>query len=410
MFAAPGNCETDIQHAEFDLFLIDAPHLSIRSSYLPRVGVARSFSNRRARSRQAAETIRNGVFASVLETVEPDLVLADCEHHSAIIQSAAAGYKTALLSFMYFTPPGDQSPPLTTSIVPGRGWLGTPMGVRLAWALLQTRKRVSLASAALKGGGAELAPAHRELANLLGFDLNAHTTKSAFQTPWSYTLPTLLLLSAAHDFPVKPGPYQHFVGPMVLRSRRPRPQEADVKAFLEDSSAARKIYVGFGSMRHPPKAFFDHLMDVAQRNPHWKFLMSSIDPTIRSNLTPPDNVVLTAWAPQLDALEVSDCAIFHGGVGTLNECLATKTPMLVFPRSLDEKGNGARAVYHGTGLVGSFRDSVEAIEEKMEFLCSAKTVRDSLQHHHDTAFGTNSGQDETRRLAMVLQHIMGTSN
>ena len=409
LFAAPNSFEADIQYAGFDVFAIEAPKLSIRATYLPPVGKARSGANRRARATQAAAILRNTTFADVLKTVNPDVVLSDCEHHSAIIHSIAAGYPTVLLSFMYFTPPGDAAPPLTSSVVPGRGWMGTATGVRLAWTALQTRKRVSLAFASLKGWGAELASAHQELARMLGVDLNAVTTKHAFQTPWSYTLPTLLLVSGAHDLPVDPAPYQHFVGPMVLRTRRPHPHQADVARFLDDTSKTRKIYAGFGSMGHAPKAFVDRLLDVARRNPDWKILISSIDPTIRSALTTPENVALTSWAPQLNVLQVCDCAIFHGGAGTLNECLATKTPMLIFPEALDGKGNGARAVFHGTGLTGSFRDGSKQIEEKIRHLCTSSEVRDTLRSHYDLTFSTSGLEAQNEQLVKVLQDVMISS-
>lgn len=162
-------------------------------------------------------------------------------------------------------------------------------------------------------------------------------------------------------------------------------------------------------MGHLPKAVFDRLVEVARRNPHWTFLMSSIDPKMRSSLTPPENVVLTEWAPQLDVLEICDCAIFHGGAGTLNECLATKTPMLIFPNALDGKGNGARTVFHGTGIMGSYSDSIEQIEEKIEYLCTAESVRDSLRRQNEMAFETNCERNETPSLTAALQQIMNSS-
>ncbi|MEO1788947.1 MAG: nucleotide disphospho-sugar-binding domain-containing protein, partial [Pseudomonadota bacterium] len=83
----------------------------------------------------------------------------------------------------------------------------------------------------------------------------------------------------------------------------------------------------------------------------------------------------------LAALEVADAAIFHGGAGTLNECLATATPMLIYPNALDGKGNGARVVHHGLGTVGRYSDDADQIEADLKAVLGSGTIRANVKSH-----------------------------
>ena len=377
-FAAPDNCHSAIAHAGFPVIPVQAPLLSVRAGYLPDPGLLRTAHLKQDRTAQAVARIEEDGFAQALKQTAPDMVLADCEHHSAVIRSIAAGHRTVLLSFMYFSPPGPLAPPLTTSAIPGRGLTGTPAAVSMRWRLLDTTKNLRLRRASFRRWGADMATAHRALADKNGVDLDNITTRKAFQTPWGYRLPTLALVDGALDFPAPAAEHLTFLGPQIWRNR-PRPVAApDPGRFFARGDGKKRIFAGFGSMRRPPVRFIQALNQVAQAHPGWDILVAGDADWLLPCTTPADNLQFAGWAPQLDALDAADCAIFHGGAGTFGECLATATPMLICPNALDGKGNAARAQYHGIGMSGGYRDGPAKIAQTLQHLMTSESTRSRL--------------------------------
>ncbi|MEM9475328.1 MAG: glycosyltransferase [Pseudomonadota bacterium] len=357
------------------------------------------WSDRRA---AAAERVLKDGFSDVLDTVRPDLVVSDCEHHVAILQSLAAGKSLVLLSFIYQAAPGPQTPPVNADVVPGRGLSGSTIGIRLSWLKLAAKKRAGLARARWAHWGADFTTAHRKAAARLAVTLDRLTTRRGFQMPWSYQLPTLFLLSDRADFPTLPTANQTFAGPMILRTRAAGEMGEGLRAFLQDVPGTHRIYAAFGSIRQPPKRFVRALAEVARTNPSWRVLIANLDPTTLDE-PPPDNMTFVPWAPQLEALGVADCAIFHGGAGTLNECLATATPMLIYPNALDGKGNGARVVAHGLGTVGAYDDSADKLARDIRHVLTAPDIRARLKEHQAHIAQMAHAQIAERVIAQVLE-------
>ncbi|MEM7521595.1 MAG: glycosyltransferase [Pseudomonadota bacterium] len=374
-FAAPAGTLEDITAAGFRGVEIGAPQLGVRSTYLPKPPFFKSAHLRRKRMDAGAKVLAADGFSQVLTRENPDVVLADCEHHRAIIECLGQGAAVVLLSFMYFGAPSVMSPPLTSAAVPGRGFWGTPMGIRALWAALGMKKHLTLARARRRHWGADLATAHRALAQTRGVALERVADLQTFQTPWGYHLPTLYLLDHAANLPAPSVPHHHFIGAVVRRRCRPAEDDQDYGAFFDANKSAKRIYCGFGSMRQPPPGFIARLLEVARRRTAWTFLLAS-----KSSASDklPDNVKQVPWAPQFAALERADCAIFHGGAGTFNECLATGTPMIVYPNALDGKGNGARVAYHKLGQIGRYRDSTDQIEARIAAVLASSDTANRL--------------------------------
>ncbi|MEL6688790.1 MAG: glycosyltransferase [Pseudomonadota bacterium] len=375
-FAAPETATGEIGHGGFKHFAIQAPQLSIRGTYLPRPK-KRSGAVREARAKEASKIIASDGIATALEAVRPDLVLSDCEHHSAILQALGRGHRVATLSFMYFTPIGPGAPPLTHATVPGRGMRGSALGQRLGLTGFRLAKRISTLGAAWKGCGAELTPAHRQLALDLQIDLDAVTSADRFQAPWSYTLPNLLLLAPEVDMPTEPAPGQTFVGPMILRDRA-RQVDAPKGSYFSEAPGKR-IFAGFGSILHPPLRFLKALDAAVETNPDWHLLVATSHPDLAALGRVSDRVTIASWVPQLEALDRADCALFHGGAGTLNECLRTATPMIVYPNALDGAGNGARVVLHGLGEVGTMKEDAGTIGARVGRVLADDAALERLQ-------------------------------
>lgn len=378
-FAAPSTCAPDIEYAGFEQLDIEAPQLSIRSTYLAAPANRWSMELRKTRAREAAKLIANDGMATALTEAQPDLVLADCEHHSAILQTVASDIRLATLSFMYFTQPTVKRPPLTHATVPGRGFAGSFSARWAGHQCFTSRKRLSRMTAAWKGWGADLSSAHRQLAQELGVDLKRITRTDMFQSPWSYTIPNLLLVEESLDLPGPIAKNQKFLGSMVLHERRPREKTELTGQYFDASPDKIRIYAGFGSMRSPPIGFVKALFEVARQRPDWCFLIASSMPELSMVGDRPDNVTCASWVPQLEALERADCTLFHGGAGTLNECLATATPMIVYPNALDGRGNGARVYYHGLGCLGRYTDGSDQITKNIKSVLSDNQMHTRLE-------------------------------
>ena len=114
-----------------------------------------------------------------------------------------------------------------------------------------------------------------------------------------------------------------------------------------------------------------------------------------------DNVHVFPFLPQLNVLGIADLAITHAGANAFRECIATNTPMLAFPRALDQEGNAARIVYHGLGLRGSrLLDSVASIRRKAlhiledeRFLMRVRRLNDSLDQSEQPLLDRALGAD-----------------
>ncbi|MBA1204101.1 glycosyltransferase family 1 protein [Pseudomonas capeferrum] len=59
---------------------------------------------------------------------------------------------------------------------------------------------------------------------------------------------------------------------------------------------------------------------------------------------------VTDFAPQRWALAQADAVVTHGGLNTVLDAIAARTPMLVMPIAFDQQGVAARVEYHGIGV------------------------------------------------------------
>ena len=96
-------------------------------------------------------------------------------------------------------------------------------------------------------------------------------------------------------------------------------------------------------------------------------------------------VHIAPFLPQVTCLEQADLAVTHGGANTYRECIATNTPMLVFPRDYDQHGNAARVVRLGLGLMGSRRwDSPASIRRKAVQILEEKAFTQRVRSLNET--------------------------
>jgi zeaxanthin glucosyltransferase len=152
---------------------------------------------------------------------------------------------------------------------------------------------------------------------------------------------------------------------MVLASRNDQPHAAADQDRLEAILARRRhagtdgrlIYAGFGSVLSTDLAFLRRLLGIVEARPGWELVVSLSHRVAPADLGPlPERVHTFPWVPQVRVLQHADVAVTHGGIGTVDECVLSGVPMLVYCGwETDMAGTTARVVHHGIGIAGDRR-------------------------------------------------------
>ena len=65
----------------------------------------------------------------------------------------------------------------------------------------------------------------------------------------------------------------------------------------------------------------------------------------------PHNIMVFPWVPGKLLISRADLVIFHGGYGTMMECVAYGKPSIVIPFQTEQEGNGRRLEQLGCGAL-----------------------------------------------------------
>jgi UDP:flavonoid glycosyltransferase YjiC (YdhE family) len=282
-------------------------------------------------------------------------------------------------------------PPPHHLVRPGFGWKGTRPGMWMLWIELRLRKRQKAALHRLRRIGCDRVSILRHLAREADFDLRRETDDSQWLIPFTYRqIPVLSLHAFEFEFPHSPPDRVQYVGPMVLESRNDRPMpeedEGDLQAILDwrrrGEGRCKLVYVGFGSVFSSDLDLLRRLVGAAQLRPDWKLIISLSDRVNRDAIGRlPQGVHAFSWAPQLSVLKHADACVTHGGINTIDECVLSEVPLLVYcGLETDMAGNTSRVLHHGIGIAGDrARDSSEAITGHLERLMGEPTFDQNLQ-------------------------------
>ncbi|MBO9446347.1 glycosyltransferase [Ruegeria sp. R14_0] len=320
----------------------------------------------------AVDALEAKAFADALAGFRPDALFVDCELHAQILVGLSQDIPVVQFSNMFLSPPGLRAPPLNKRAQPGTGLLGSRIGVSLIWASFLLWKLKKRLRNRIRYGGAEYGTALIELAGRLGVPLAQKRRLICWQMPWTYRIPTALLLPKALDLPTRLYPSFTYLGAMILQDRPEKPHDPESAArFCAPTDGKKRIFVGFGTMMHPKSRLLSNLWAVARKHPEWQFLFAAGRTwDERSLLDLPPNVEMVAWVPQQSLLHYADLAIMHGGTGGFVEAVGAATPVLLYPHVNDQQGSATRAVFHGIGRAGQQTDSPDQIEADIQALLS----------------------------------------
>jgi len=359
--------------------------------------LARLRGMRRVRRR----SITNEEFERALTALDPDLLLIDLEMHYATIVSAHLQIPTMLvMNFLsVYRLPG--LPPLNSRLSPPDGVPPGAAPFRRGW----IRVRLDAWGARIRhkigrhGVGDVLRPVTygtnhyadlKQVAKAHGYSLADNTNRNEWLRPFMYTrLPVLCLNAFELEFPHTPHPSIRYVGPMVNRHRLESRLQSDSRRRWDAYRAARStndggrplVYCSLGSY-WSDAAFLRMVIATFERRPEWDLVLGLGGRVTEGDLGPiPDNVLVLDWAPQLEVLELADCAINHGGITSINECISSGVPMVVYSTALvDRAGNAARVEYHGLGVAARW-DTKEPkrLEQRVATAISDRAMHGRVQ-------------------------------
>jgi UDP:flavonoid glycosyltransferase YjiC (YdhE family) len=344
--------------------------------------------------RMRKESIETDQIERAVAAIDPDLLLIDIEMHYPVIATASLGIPTMLVMnwlSIYRLP---DLPPLNSKLAPGDA-----AEIERAW----RRVRMEAIGARLRhklsrhGVGDVLRPVSvgtrfyadlKQVARFRGYPLRATTDRKQWLRPYMYTrLPVLCLNAYELEFPHTPHRNITYAGPMVNRHRVEGRVDAANRQRWEEFKERRAgssrplVYCSLGSY-WSDLSFLRMVLATFARRPDWDLVLGlggQVTPGEIGPITP--NVLTLDYAPQLEVLAEAACAINHGGITSINECIAHEVPMIVYsPGLLDQDGCAARVAYHGLGIGADWESGDPAdLERHIAQVLASSDMRDRLR-------------------------------
>jgi zeaxanthin glucosyltransferase len=335
-----------------------------------RLGNLRAVAARR--EAKVAELDPEGI-ADRIRSLAPDLVLVDLELPVHLMAAWSTDAPIVVWTTMMSVWKRPGLPPLGSAIVPGSGWRGTRLGIEGAWLAFRVWKWQREQRLRITRMGTDQVSIMRSVAQRTGFPLHREAARYEWLIPFVYrSLPALSFNAFELELPHDPLPVCHYVGPMLDPERRAGTDgDAETEQRLDSLLARRRsdptrrlIYCSFGAWhKGDDRDFIGRVIATVSERPDWDLIVGlggRLEPSTLGAV--PENVHVFAWPPQMKVLAHADVAIHHGGISSVNECVAAGVPMVVYPFDfLDQPGNAARVTYHRLGEVGDRRQETTAM-------------------------------------------------
>lgn len=336
-------------------------------------------------------------FLEKVADVAPDLVIIDIELHERIMALYTANYKVLLLSQWFSTWDSKGLPPIQSAIMPGRGFAGSSLGLRLAW----TKVRITRWYTFLKKKFLTVYTDRRSILQLYAKESGFPTRlikKNYWPGPFSYAeLPVISMTAKDLDFEHEVRPGLTYVGPMVSAQRKEAVNDQESEQQLQvifkkkENEGKKLIYCSVSTFSQADTSFLKKVTQAFSGMSDWLLIISLGGKATTDSLGEvSENVFVFSRVPQLQVLARADLSINHGGIHTINECLHFGVPMLIYSgKRSDQNGCAARVNYHGVGLMADKdRDRPEDIKRKINELLHATDVSVRL----DELMGSNKNR------------------
>jgi UDP:flavonoid glycosyltransferase YjiC (YdhE family) len=324
-------------------------------------------------------------YDQMVRDFRPDLIIMDMEVHEYIIHSHAQGYPFILLSQWFPIWPSASSPSLKSPGIPGRGILGSSIGIKWSWWKLKAVRTWRNLLSAWKSKGLDRRSVLLYYAKKTGFPFDL-IDPHGWPPPFHYSgLPIYTVNNEALDFPGHARPLDHFLGPQIREDRYEEVPEdvAQRLTRLFSEKKGRIIYCSLSTMNAVSTGHVTNIIAAMLLRPKDQLLITLGKKTQLDTNGLPSNVQVFSWLPQLEVLKHADLSINHGGIHTINECIHYKVPMLVYSGGKhDQNGCAARVAFHKVGIMGDPSDRPEEIDQHLQQLLTDPIYQSSLERVH----------------------------
>jgi MGT family glycosyltransferase len=307
----------------------------------------------------------NQEIQAALDATQPDLVIVNSSATYSVILALfahARGVPIAYISPTLNHYPDSESPPFSSSLIPGQG-RASKLKVQLSWnnALFRKliRERVFIAL------GLEVNMYHlvSRLAEQCDFPADRINRRSMLAPVLG--IPEFFTRAREFEFPSAQANQRHYLG-ATIDSERASP----TFSWEQVSTDKPLLYCAFGSLlflkQTEQRNLLQCVIDAARSRPDWQFVVATgnyVQPEELHSIPP--NAVVMKHIPQIQLLSRADLMITHGGSNSVNECIHFGVPMIVFPLGFDQEGEAARVVYHGMGVRDNARRTSAAKINRM---------------------------------------------
>jgi len=311
-------------------------------------------------------------FNQFVEEVNPDLIIIESTSRYAAMWGLLAhrfGVPTVLINSSLTAASNPVIPPISSKSAVSQTLMGR-IRTRLEWKRLAVRWRLRKLYPQLLG--LDYDELVKELVLSVNFPLHLLTEhESCFLRRLG---PELVLFPKAFDFECPTPSGRHYTAATVDMER------PEVSFPWERLSGSRRlIYCSLGSMKclrpEQYRRFYDCVLEAFQSfADRYQLVLAVGDhyPAARAELAP--GVIVVKTAPQLALLKHAAVMITHGGANSVRECISLGVPMLFYPIALDGPGLGARAEFHGLGLMLK-QVSAKEMKQKLHELLTVSYYR-----------------------------------
>jgi UDP:flavonoid glycosyltransferase YjiC (YdhE family) len=300
--------------------------------------------------------------AEQIRELDPDVVVSDVWEQAPQLSAELAGVPRAILMPVPYPPTAPGAPVDELGLLPPRTAVG-----RALWKTLGPAIRERIPS---RRWLRDARPAVEAVRDRLGLPpLERPDDGAVTDGPMIVsTLPQL-------EYPRRWPPGVHVTGPLVFDPPGPAvklPAGDDPLVFVASST---------GSERDPGLNLIRTALEALEREP-LRVVAAAGRPGRSWLERVPGNAVVIDWVPYSEVIPRASLVIAQGGQGTLARAVAEGVPVLVCPETSDMRGNGARVVWAGAGLMiprrllapGTLRCSVRSLLRESRFAATAREI------------------------------------
>ena len=165
------------------------------------------------------------------------------------------------------------------------------------------------------------------------------------------------------------------------------------------------IYCSLGSFLTPEMQFLEQIIQLAKQREKWFFVIGLGNKmSVEKFESPPKNVLLLKWAPQLQVLKVADCALIHAGISSINDCIYNRVPMVVHStHTMDQDSCAARIEYYRLRVIADkSKICTKQIELNIETVITDPEIQSNLSKHRNHFLD----YEKSKRVVAVAEKIL----